>query len=216
MKSFVMSGVLLAFSAAFAPSVQADVFAASATNKCLANNGGQATMQSCSVSRHNNDIPYKAGENVFYGPLKQAGQCLDIQNNKVLFANCNGSKSQTWKLSGSGQLNNEQPGLCVNASLAAGRCPQTGTWFNLTYKMVKVPTLSSSVTAGTVLAMRGNDLINKSSGQIVAGGAGNIVAAGAGNIVAGGAGNIVAAGAGNIVVSTHPNIAGIVAGGAGN
>lgn len=198
------------------PVAQADVFASYANNDCLANQGGQATLQNCSMSRHNNDMRYVPGENVFYGPLRQGGQCLDVANNRLVFARCSGSKSQVWKLSGNGQLNNEE-GKCVNASLGVGGCPHGHAFYNLTYKMVTgVRFTASEPPRGTPLAIRGNDLINRSTGQIVAAGGGNIVAAGGGNIVAAGGGNIVAAGGGNIVVSQHPNIARIVAAGGGN
>lgn len=204
-------------SAMFAvPVAQADVFASFANNDCLANQGGQAVLANCSMSRHNNDMRYVQGENVFYGPLRQGGQCLDVQNNRLMFAGCNGSKSQVWKLSGNGQLNNEES-KCVNANLGVGGCPHGNAFYNLSYKIVSgIKFTGGEPPRGTPLAIRGKDLINKNTGQIVAGGAGNIVAGGAGNIVAGGAGNIVAGGAGNVVVSTNPNVAKIVAGGAGN
>ena len=63
-------------------------------------------------------------------------------------------------------------------------------------KVVNIPA-SASVPAGTLLKVRGADLVDARSGRVVAAGAGNVVAAGAGNVVA--------AGAGNVVVSLPPN-----------
>lgn len=201
------------------PAARADVFAHG--GQCLANSGGRAVMQPCSMSRHNNNIRYIPGENVFFGQLQQGGQCLEMnRSGQVFFATCNFSKFQEWKFSASGQFNNADPGLCAVPSgggVAGARCP-AGGWANLSYAVVRVPNLN--VARGTPLAIRGTDLVHKMTGAIVAGGAGNIVAGGAGNIVAGGAGNIVAGGAGNVIAASSRSspqaVAAIVAGGAGN
>lgn len=192
----------------------ADVFQSRANSQCLANVNGRAALQPCSMSRHNNNIRYIPQENVFYGPLQQGGQCLDIQNNHVLFANCNGSKSQVWKFSGSGQLNNEM-GWCVGGNLAVTRCPATGAWLNATYKAVKVPNMAN-VPRGTPLKLsaNGRDIVDARTGQMVAAGGGNVLPSGAGNMVAAGGGNMVAAGGGNVVIGR--NAAGMVAAGGGN
>lgn len=197
----------------------ADVFAHG--RLCLANSGGNAVMAPCSMSRHNNNIAYKPGENVFFGQLQQGSQCLEMnRSGQVRFATCNFSKFQEWKFSASGQFNNADPGLCLvpsGGSVVGTRCPSAG-WANLSYAVVRVPGLN--VPPGTPLALRGADLVNRQTGAIVAGGAGNIVAGGAGNIVAGGAGNIVAGGAGNVIAASSRSspaaVAAIVAGGAGN
>ncbi len=211
-----LAGIVLL---AAAPAARADVFAHG--GQCLANSGGRAVMQPCSMSRHNNNIRYLPAENVFFGQLQQGGQCLEMnRSGQVFFAACNFSKFQEWKFSASGQFNNADPGLCVvpsGGAVAGTRCP-AGGWANLSYAVVRVPNLN--VARGTPLAIRGADLINKQTGAIVAGGAGNIVAGGAGNIVAGGAGNIVAGGAGNVIAASSRSslqaVAAIVAGGAGN
>ncbi|WP_428246110.1 hypothetical protein [Ferrovibrio sp.] len=202
-----------------APAAKADVFAYG--GQCLANNGGKAVMAPCSMSRHNNNIRYIPNENVFFGQLQQGSQCLEMnRSGQVFFATCNFSKFQEWKFTGSGQFNNADPGLCVvpsGGALVGRPCPTAG-WVNLSYTVVKVPNMNAP--RGTVLAIRGNDLINKQSGAIVSGGAGNIVSGGAGNIVSGGAGNIVSGGAGNVIAAAGKYsigaIGAIVAGGAGN
>lgn len=71
-------------------------------------------------------------------------------------------------------------------------------------KVVHVPA-TASVPAGTLLKVRGNDLVDARSGRVIAAGAGNVIAAGAGNVIASGAGNVIASGAGNVVVSLPPN-----------
>lgn len=202
-----------------APAAKADVFAYG--GQCLANNGGKAVMAPCSMSRHNNNIRYIPNENVFFGQLQQGSQCLEMnRSGQVFFATCNFSKFQEWKFTGSGQFNNADPGLCLvpsGGALAGRPCPSAG-WVNLSYTVVRVPNMNAP--RGTVLAIRGNDLINKQTGAIVSGGAGNIVSGGAGNIVSGGAGNIVSGGAGNVIAAAGKYsigaIGAIVAGGAGN
>ena len=202
-----------------APAAQADVCAHG--GQCLANSGGRAVMAACSMSRHNNNIRYVAAENLFFGQLQQGSQCLEMnRSGQVFFATCNFTKFQEWKFTSSGQFSNADPGLCVmpsGSSVVGTRCP-AGGWANVSYAVVSVPKLN--VPRGTLLAIRGTDLINRQTGAIVAGGAGNIVAGGAGNIVAGGAGNIVAGGAGNVIAASGRASPGavnaIVAGGAGN
>lgn len=196
---------------------RADVFQATSNSQCLANVNGRAALQPCSLSRHNNNIRYIAQENVFYGTLQQGGRCLDIQNNHVLFANCNGSKSQVWKFAGSGQLNNEM-GWCVvgqGGSVAVSRCPAAGAWLNATYKAVQVPNMAA-VPRGTPLKLspNGRDIVDARTGQMVAAGGGNVLPSGAGNMVAAGGGNMVAAGGGNVIIGR--NAARMVAAGGGN
>jgi hypothetical protein len=198
---------------AAAPEARADMFG-STSGACLANSGGQAVMTACRASQHDNQIRYIPGENVFYGPLQQGGRCLDVSGGNVVFTGCNGSRSQVWKLSGAGQLNNEA-GQCVAPSgsrVSVRGCPATGAWLNLTYRMMTVPGLN--VPAGTPLSIRGADLVNARTGQVVAPGGANVVAAGSGNVVAPGGANVVAAGGGNIAVG--PNAARAVAAGGGN
>lgn len=193
---------------------RADMFASASSWTCLSNSGGAAVVSACSASRNDNQITYIAAENVFYGPLRQAGQCLDVQAGRVLFTACNGAKSQVWKLSGGGQLNNEA-GQCVAQSggaVAVRGCPANGTWSNATYRSIMVPGLN--VPKGTRLAIRGADLINATTGALVASGGGNLVASGGGNLVASGGGNLVASGGGNVVVGK--NAANLVASGGGN
>lgn len=219
MKLLFTASLLTAMSFAAVPAAQADVFALG--GQCLANNGGKAVLAPCSMSRHNNNIRYIPNENVFFGQLQQGSQCLEMnRSGQVFFATCNFSKFQEWKFSANGQFNNADPGLCLvgsGGSLAGRPCPATG-WVNLSYTVVRVPNMNAP--RGTLLAIRGPDLINKQTGAIVAGGAGNIVAGGAGNIVAGGAGNIVSGGAGNVIAAASKYsigaIGSIVAGGAGN
>ncbi|MBX3455233.1 hypothetical protein [Ferrovibrio sp.] len=198
---------------------RADVFAHGGL--CLANNGGKAVMAPCSMSRHNNNIRYVPNENVFFGQLQQGSQCLEMnRSGQVFFATCNFSKFQEWKFSGNGQFNNADPGMCIvpSGNSVVGRpCPAAG-WVNLSYTVVRVPNMNAP--RGTVLAIRGADLINKQTGAIVASGGGNIVSGGAGNIVASGGGNIVSGGAGNVIAAGGKYSLGavnsIVAGGAGN
>jgi len=204
---------------AIAKDSRADVFAHGGL--CLANNGGKAVMAACSMSRHNNNIRYIAGENVFFGQLQQGSQCLEMnRNGQVFFATCNFSKFQEWKFSANGQFNNADPGLCIVPSgggLAGRPCPAAG-WVNLSYSVLRVPNMNAP--RGTPLAIRGNDLVNKQTGAIVASGGGNIVSGGAGSIIASGGGNIVSGGAGNVIAAAGKYslgaISSIVAGGAGN
>lgn len=213
--ALLLGGALLAS----AQEARADVFAYG--GQCLANNGGKAVLAPCSMSRHNNNIRYIPNENVFFGQLQQGSQCLEMnRSGQVFFATCNFSKFQEWKFSANGQFNNADPGLCIAASgssLVGRPCPAAG-WVNLSYTVVRVPNMNAP--RGTVLAIRGSDLINKQTGAIVASGGGNIVSGGAGNIVSGGAGNIVSGGAGNVIAAGGKYSLGavnsIVAGGAGN
>jgi len=224
----ILRGLLVAIPLSLAGmAAQADVFAHG--GKCLANSGGQAVLAPCSMSQHNNNIRYVAAENVFFGQLQQGSQCLEMDKaGKVRFTTCNFSKFQEWKFSASGQFNNADPGLCLapsGNSVVGTRCPAAG-WTNVSYTVVKVPNMNAP--RGTPLAIKGNDLVNKQTGAIVAGGAGNIIAGGAGNIIAGGAGNIIAGGAGNIIAGGAGNViaassrysvgavSAIIAGGAGN
>jgi hypothetical protein len=182
---------------------QAEVFAsAAAPGQCLANSGGSPVVQGCAAgaSAQNISMPYKAGENLFFGQLKIGGQCLDAAGAKLVFTTCKPGDAQVWKLTGNtGKINNGQNN-CVavsGGSVTTVPCSQGGaglTWWNqsaTSAKIIAIPGMKS-VAAGTKLSVM--------NGNIVAGGAGNIVAAGAGNIVAGGAGNIVAGGAGNLVI----------------
>ncbi len=219
MKSLILGSMVVGLVTLAIPAAKADVFAYG--GQCLANNGGRAVLAPCSMSRHNNNIRYIPNENVFFGQLQQGSQCLEMnRSGQVFFATCNFSKFQEWKFSANGQFNNADPGLCVvpqGGALVGRPCPAAG-WSNLSYTVVRVPNMNAP--RGTVLAIRGNDLINKQTGAIVAGGAGNIVAGGAGNIVSGGAGNIVSGGAGNVIAAAGKYsigaIGSIVAGGAGN
>jgi hypothetical protein len=195
-------------------SAQEQFVSAHASGHCLTNSGGTASIQGCLKSAGAQSIQMRwiAAENVFFGPLRINGQCLEArgQGQALAFSACRPGPAQEWKLTGrTGQLNNGQ-GMCADlpnqtrqsgSPIIAWPCHggSNQKWLNGNYSAVKVLALPNMkpVPAGTPLSI--------SNGNIVAGGAGNIVAAGAGNIVAGGAGNIVAGGAGNIV-----------AGGAGN
>lgn len=210
MKTLQRTIFSLAAAAAFCLplSAKAEVFASAASfGSCLTNAGGTPAAQGCAsgASSQKIDMPFKSGENVFYGQLKIGGQCLDAAGAKLVFATCKAGDAQTWKMSGNTGMINNGKNNCVSASgatVSTVPCGQGGkglTWWNQASgkaKIIAVPGMKP-VAAGTKLSVM--------NGNIVAGGAGNIVAAGAGNIVAGGAGNIVAGGAGNIV-----------AGGAGN
>jgi hypothetical protein len=155
-------------------------------------------------------MPYKSGENVFYGPLQQGGMCLDVNGaQRVVWAGCNGGKSQVWKLSGgAAQLNNEQ-GHCVvvsGSSVVTAGCPQSGKWYNLSYKTISVPGIKAS--PGTVIKVSGANLVDARTGEVVAANAARLIGDGGGTIVAGGGGNIVQSG--------NRNVVGIVAAGGGN
>lgn len=194
-------------------SANAEMFAAKSNWGCLANEGGAAVLRPCSASRHNLQIRYIPAENVFYGPLRLNNQCLDIRGSSVVFSGCNGGTSQTWKFSGTGQLNNSFS--CVVGSgnnLVVRPCPAAGAWVNASYRVVQVPG-TETLPRGTPLMIRNGSIYNANTNQMVAAGAGNMVAAGAGNMVAAGAGNMVAAGAGNVVSSGG---SGMVAAGGGN
>ena len=195
----------------------ADMIASASNNQCLANQGGQAVLQVCSNSRHNAAFPYNAAQNQFYGTLNIGGQCLDVRNRQqVVFAACNGSKTQTWKLAGATtQLNNED-GVCIGgagSSVAVRPCPANGTWRNASY--FALPGLPATVARGTPLKVVGPDVANAQTGVVVdKGGAAGLVAAGGGNLVAAGGGNLIAAGGGNVVAG--PGASGLVAAGGGN
>ncbi len=193
------------------------MFAAASNGQCLANSGGAAVLQACSGPNQDSQINYVSSSNEFYGTLKQGGACLDVVNgNQVRFNPCNGSPGQTWKYGGAtGQLNNGA-GFCIVGSgggVSVTKCPANYTWRNESYARIQA---LSGVAAGTSLAIKGNDVVNRNNpsqvvaagaaaalrgafpnAPVVAQGAGNVVAQGAGNVVAQGAGNVVAQGAGN-------------------
>ncbi len=195
----------------------ADMIASASNNQCLANQGGAAVLQVCSNSRHNANFPYKSGENVFYGALNIGGQCLDVRNRQqVVFAACNGSKTQTWKLAGATtQLNNED-GVCIagsGSSVAVRPCPANGSWRNASY--FALPGLPATVARGTPLKILGGDVVNSQTGAVVdKGGAAAIVSHDSGGIISHDSGGLVAAGGGNVVAG--PGASGLVASGGGN
>lgn len=205
--------LMLGAAALTAPAAaRADMFASASTWNCLANEGGAAAVRQCSASRHDNQITYNPGLNEFYGPLRQAGQCLDVQGGRVLFTSCNGSKSQIWKLSAAGQLNNEM-GQCVAQSggtVAVRGCPGAGTWSNATYRTAAVAGLN--VAKGTPLKINGSALVNASTGVVLDPKGGDKLKA-SGLITNDGAG-LIAAGGGNVATGTH--VLNLIAAGAGN
>jgi Ricin-type beta-trefoil lectin domain len=189
-------------------SAQAEMFtSAGSPGYCLANAGGTPVAQGCVKSATNQSIsmPYRAGENVFYGQLNIGGQCLDVSGATLKFAACKPGDAQIWKMTGNTGLISNGQGNCVSASggsVSTVPCSRGGkglTWWNLGAGKVKIiaVTMQKTVAPGTVLKVSGDKLIANDGSSVVAAGAGNIVAGGAGNIVAGGAGNIVAGGAGN-------------------
>lgn len=204
-----LSGGLLAFAHA-----QEQFISAHAAGTCLTNSGGTASIQGCVKSSSSQSIAMRwiAGENVFFGPLKIGGQCLEArgQGQALGFSACKPSPAQEWKLTGStGALNNGQ-GMCAdlpNQTRQAGSpviaWPCHGgnnqKWLNGNYSRAKIHAVPNmkSVPPGTPLTVSGPNIVSGGAGNVIAAGAGNIVAGGAGNIVAGGAGNIVAGGAGN-------------------
>ncbi len=190
------------------------IFMAKSNWGCLVNSGGSAVLGKCNNSTTIN-MQYIPGENVFYGPLRMNGACLDIVNNQLRFAACNNSPSQTWKLSGNGQLNNSYS--CVvgrGNQLAIMPCNQggPGAWMSSDITLYSVPA-SASIPPGTLLKKTPQGLTNPAgqvvvtAASLVAAGGGNLVAAGGGNLigmdgstlVAAGGGNLVAAGGGNAV-----------------
>lgn len=187
---------------------QAEVFISAGTyGSCLTNSGGTPVAWGClsGASSQKIDMPFKSGENLFYGQLKIGGQCLDASGATLVFANCKAGDAQIWKMTGNTGLLSNGQNNCVSASggsVSTVPCSRGGkglTWWNQSAGKVKIIAvkMEKTVSPGTVLRVSGDKLIANDGSSIVAAGAGNIVAGGAGNIVAGGAGNIVAGGAGN-------------------
>lgn len=206
--------VALSLAWGYATYAQEQFVSAHAGGTCLTNSSGTAAIQGCikGAGSQNIQMRWVAAENVFYGPLKVSGQCLEAkgQGQALAFTACRTGPAQEWKLTGStGQLNNGQ-GMCadlpnqtrqVGSPIIAWPCHGGGNqkWLNGNYSRIKVFAVPNmrAVPTGTKLSVVNNNIVAGGAGNIVAAGAGNIVAGGAGNIVAGGAGNIVAGGAGN-------------------
>jgi hypothetical protein len=182
-----------------------------AQGTCISNEGGIARIRGCveDASSQAVTMTWIARENVFYGPLKIGGLCLQDNDagRPLTFALCNNSKRQEWKLSGNGRLNS---GLSLCADIERGARNDGATiiswtctggsnqiWWNESYRRAKVMRISNMgyVPVGTRLEISGRALINPATGQVVAQDVSRIIAAGGGNIIAAGSGNIIASGA---------------------
>ncbi len=211
MKYFLAAAVALTFVHLPRPA-QAEMFSSAyAQGVCITNEGGSARIRGCVEGAANQNIvmTWIARENVFYGPLRINGYCLqDNGVGRVLtFAGCNGSKAQEWKLSGSGVLNNglnqcadiERGARTEGTPIIAWSCTRAANqlWWNESYRRAKVLRVPGMlpVAPGTRLAISGRSLVIAGTRTVVAPDASRIIAAGGGNIIAAGAGNVIASGA---------------------
>jgi hypothetical protein len=196
------------------PAANAEMFAAKSNWGCLANEGGAAVLRPCSASRHNLQIQYLPAENVFYGPLRLNGQCLDIRGSSVVFSGCNGGTSQTWKFSGTGQLNNSFS--CVVGSgnnLVVRACPAAGAWANVSYKVLQISGIEG-LARGTALVIRDGNLFNPRTNQMVAAGGLNLIGQDGSTLIGQDGSTVIATGSGSVLIGR--NAAQLVAAGAGN